>query len=272
MAKLVNLNTAYKETLTTLPKIGPAIAERIIAARPFEMANDLKNITGIGPAMLEQLMPLVTITLDESPSVEAESVDETEPSPTDDTVPDEGETDSPDEATVSEAEEPDSTEADSSQPQDTISDISILPFANNKKTSEANYVTSKRALLMIVTSIFFTLILAVALSLGIIAGINGGLRFVRPEQALELNRQIESVSERVDVLSQDVEGLRTRMTNIETVGDRVDQLDEDIAGVAEQAEALSTEVETLRSASDHFQGFLDGLRELLDAIVESETP
>ena len=44
----LDINTATKEQLQKIPGIGPALSERIIAARPFKMADDLKKVKGIG--------------------------------------------------------------------------------------------------------------------------------------------------------------------------------------------------------------------------------
>ena len=55
----VNLNTSTREQLEALPKVGPALAARIEAARPLRSLADLDAIKGVGPAALEQLAPLV---------------------------------------------------------------------------------------------------------------------------------------------------------------------------------------------------------------------
>ena len=62
---LVNINTATAEELQTLPRIGPAMAQRIIAWREahggFRSVDELDAVPGIGPSMLENLRPLVTV-------------------------------------------------------------------------------------------------------------------------------------------------------------------------------------------------------------------
>lgn len=61
----VNLNTADAAALDTLPRIGPAMAARILAWREangrFASVDDLRNIAGIGDATFEGLRDLVTV-------------------------------------------------------------------------------------------------------------------------------------------------------------------------------------------------------------------
>lgn len=60
----VNLNTADATALETLPGVGPATAEKILAHRDqhgaFTQLSDLEAVSGIGPATLERLEGLVT--------------------------------------------------------------------------------------------------------------------------------------------------------------------------------------------------------------------
>ncbi|WP_026332194.1 ComEA family DNA-binding protein [Deinococcus apachensis] len=56
----VNLNSATPEQLEALPKVGPALAARIVQGRPYRSLADLDRVKGIGPSTLAALRPLVT--------------------------------------------------------------------------------------------------------------------------------------------------------------------------------------------------------------------
>ncbi|WP_231994278.1 helix-hairpin-helix domain-containing protein [Pseudarthrobacter equi] len=61
----ININTAGVDELDALPKVGPVLAQRIVDWRkehgPFSAIEDLDAVDGVGPKMLETLLPLVTV-------------------------------------------------------------------------------------------------------------------------------------------------------------------------------------------------------------------
>jgi competence protein ComEA len=61
----INLNTATRAELESLPGIGPVLAQRIIEYRdahgPFQSVEELLNVDGIGPSLLEKIRDLVEI-------------------------------------------------------------------------------------------------------------------------------------------------------------------------------------------------------------------
>lgn len=62
--ELVNINTADKNELMTLPNVGEKRAEAIINYRKdhrFESIEDIKNVTGIGDKFFESLKDLITV-------------------------------------------------------------------------------------------------------------------------------------------------------------------------------------------------------------------
>ena len=60
----LNVNTAEAAALEALPGIGPALAAAIVEHRrragPFATIDELVDVSGIGPAKLEQIRPLAT--------------------------------------------------------------------------------------------------------------------------------------------------------------------------------------------------------------------
>jgi competence ComEA-like helix-hairpin-helix protein len=53
----IDINTATEKELKMIPGIGPVMAARIIAARPFHSADDLKKVNGIGDKTYVKIRP-----------------------------------------------------------------------------------------------------------------------------------------------------------------------------------------------------------------------
>lgn len=64
-SELININTASQAELETLPGIGPTTAQKIIAYReangPFANAEDIVNVSGIGPGTYQRIKDLITV-------------------------------------------------------------------------------------------------------------------------------------------------------------------------------------------------------------------
>ena len=57
----IDVNHAPIDELRSLPGIGPVLAERIVAGRPYERADDLDRVRGIGPKTLARLRPRLRV-------------------------------------------------------------------------------------------------------------------------------------------------------------------------------------------------------------------
>jgi competence protein ComEA len=62
---IININTATAEELDKLPGVGPTTARRIIEYRqangPFQKIEDITKVSGIGPALYNDIKNLITV-------------------------------------------------------------------------------------------------------------------------------------------------------------------------------------------------------------------
>lgn len=62
----IDLDAASAAEIERLPRVGPALARRIVASRdslgPFGSLSGLRRVKGIGPATIQRLAPLVTFS------------------------------------------------------------------------------------------------------------------------------------------------------------------------------------------------------------------
>ncbi len=62
-SEVVNINTASSEELQLLPRVGPALAGRIIEFReangPFQTVDEILAVKGIGESSFEKLKPFI---------------------------------------------------------------------------------------------------------------------------------------------------------------------------------------------------------------------
>ena len=60
-SQLININTASQRDLETLPRIGPVIAEKIIAGRPYTSIIEIQRVSGIGVKTYERIKDQITV-------------------------------------------------------------------------------------------------------------------------------------------------------------------------------------------------------------------
>lgn len=61
VVSLVNINTASLKDVVSLPRIGKALGQRVINARPYSTLDDLLKVQGISKDMLDDLKILITL-------------------------------------------------------------------------------------------------------------------------------------------------------------------------------------------------------------------
>ena len=63
----MDVDRAQEWEILSLPKIGPALAHRILANRdslgPFGSIDELRRVKGVGDAVVDAIMPYVTFSL-----------------------------------------------------------------------------------------------------------------------------------------------------------------------------------------------------------------
>lgn len=76
-ASPVDVDVATANELERLPRIGPALAQRIVDDRsangPFGSLDALRRVRGVGPAMVRELTPYVTFSGTPRPSIAGEA-------------------------------------------------------------------------------------------------------------------------------------------------------------------------------------------------------
>ncbi len=60
-SNIIDINKASETELQSINGIGPVLAGRIIAGRPYKNVEELLNVSGIGPKTLEKIRPYITV-------------------------------------------------------------------------------------------------------------------------------------------------------------------------------------------------------------------
>lgn len=297
----LDLNLATLDEIDSLPGIGYALAGRILEARPFSSVEDLTRVQGISAVMLERMRNLVTVSIPViGPAVseaepEVEESQPVQPGTPDESVPVIAEFEQAWSEVSEETIEDESAgipeSIESTSPADDLAPEP--PPAPTKAPAPATTPAQTQGyaggdlLWVAMGSSLVTLILAVLLTLGLLAAINGGLRYTRPAELAALESQLGGVQLQAEAMRGDLEGLRGRLDNLEGLSGRVtsveqvtvglqeqvqaarsdvDALSEDVTLLGDQLSAMQVAIDSIEAATSRFTTFLQGLADLLNGL------
>lgn len=281
----IDLNRADVSTLATLPGIGEVLAQRIIEYRemvhPFEEVIELAAVPGISEGMVRDFEERVTVAADETSTVEPEpelELDREEievpavqpmaalPSTraTADSIAAEAEV----EAEGREPMIPDE------QPETEPEPVPTLP------TAPAAPGSGRRSCLFLVLGAILGAISGAALTLAILAVLNGGTLFFAQADA-QLRRDLNDARQAHTDLSDEINTLTGQLGAVATragetalrqaeIDETIDGIERDVAGTQADVDALEQtageldeRLSNVAEAAETFETFLNGMRNLL---------
>ena len=265
------LNNGDQNELMALPGIGPALAKRLIAARPFSSLEKVQTVNGISANLLERLSDGVSEP-EAQPSGHAADKPDLEPQTEDEAPAEPRLTDIKERTEEAGQGRSGLGEAVKGQGQAARQTVETLP----QKTEEAS--KSHGSLRTILISSAITALVTMLLTLAVLGGINGSLKFATSAQVQTMQRETSQLSAQMDTLQQDLDGLRGRVDMLEGLGDRTvalevaqQQLAADQETASQQVTVLQTEIAALdekvtlqEERTQRFETFLKDLQTMLD--------
>lgn len=278
----IDPNAADLESLTQLPGIGPEMAKRILDARPFNNLEELLNVEGLGKDTLSQIEPYLIIggkapLLTELTGRAQERMDEWS------------------QATSQIFEKQKEQLAEEvSRASDQIQKLAqeagtrvrdVTQQASGRVTGLSDDFQRIETRWFVIGTGVISAILAVILSLVILAGINGTLNIRSHEVVRQMQTDLsavqtdlESEAARLEALDQRLaalEGLSGRMVAVE---DQVDAMRQEVTESRNTVEEMRGDVTDLKSETEDLAGrvsrfdiFLDGLNRLVSGLFVSDT-
>jgi competence ComEA-like helix-hairpin-helix protein len=236
----VNLNTATAADLEALPGIGRTYARRIIEYRQqkgrFMEISQIKEVQGIGEALYTRINDRLTVGEGISEQVPTEEV----------------------EPTREEAELPDEEIAPAIR-------AAKLPF-----TIRGVWWELAKGLLIVALSV----LLGVAISLGVIYSYNGTLDFSRQRDVVALKAQagelqraneslqsdLEAVTGRVGDLEEKTKGLEDLKKDVESLKADLGELEKNVNSLRTELADLGKDVENLKTDVSDLKGDVESLK------------
>lgn len=251
--KKINVNHASVEELMHVPGVGPVLAGRLVATRPFEGPEDLRRVSGIGGASLQRIRPLLAFNQRE-PKMSAGGPAEAE----------------------SPAEEPSVSEP-------TTAAARSEPAAGKPtrvRVSDEKWVTRGQAWWGITIASVISILLSVAVTLSIMVAVNGTLDVQRHQAVQGLQANVSSLESGLQDVDSQLTGLSNRMQALEGLSGRVTTIEGEVGSMQPQVqdalaqvgdmrssvERLSTALDDLGRRSDRVDTFLEGLRNLINGL------
>jgi hypothetical protein len=282
---LILLNTSGQDELTKLAGIGPALAQRIIAARPFKSLEAVTTVKGVSAGLLENWMatpavqPALQPVLGDKQGSSILKADQT------------GE---------SAAKPPQDNGKDVIVEKGQILGEKLSEFSEAvKKRGKAVYDAAKGLpedfereskargpLWTLLVSNGVTALVSILLTLLILGVINGSLKYATGSQYRSIKNDVSALSTQASLIQQDQESLRGRVDTLEGLGERIvtlesaqQQLATDLVSTNQQMDTLQTQVTALIDKVDQqeartlrFEEFLKELQNLLgNLFAEGDT-
>src|SRR5512133_1322801 len=198
---LTFLNNSTREELTALPGIGLSLSDRILEARPFNTLEDAKAIKGMKAKLLESWVDIPAAqpdsVADSLPITENDTPLESRFEDLKDTLAEKGQS-----AREALAE---FGETAKKRGQAARLAVEALP----QKLDET--ARTRGPLWTTLVSSIITALLAILLTLIVLASINGSLSFATNAQYRTLNRELSQLTERAHPRQKDIDGSRTRI-------------------------------------------------------------
>lgn len=275
------LNTGDQDTLVGLPGIGPALANRLIAERPFDSLKAVEAVNGISSNLLQRLSDMPQEPMPKL-SAESESMLDAEPQIVDET---------PSKPRLTDIKE--RIESGGQKIKEGLSGLGETVKNRGQAARQTmeklpqkfeEATKSHSSLGTILVSSVITALVTILLTLIVLGGINGSLKFATSSQIQSMQREASQLSAQVDTLQQDLNDLRGRVDLLEGLGDRTvalemaqEQLAADQETANEQMTALQTDMAALdekvslqEERTQRFETFLTDLQTLLSNLFVAQ--